>query len=1043
MTVTELVIKRPTLVVVAFSILAILGITSYTKLNYDLIPKINIPVISVITTYPGASANEVESSVTKKVEDALSSLENVKDMQSSSQEGASSIIVELEPNADVNQAMQDAQRKVNAMVSQLPVGSKTPSINKFSTDEMPVLNLGVTGSLSPTKLYQLVDDEIKPQLSKLSGVGQVYLIGGSERQIRININKNKLDAYKISISQVYQVIGNANLEMPTGKIEGNLKQYTVRILGKAKSIDELRNIIIANTADRGSIKLSDVADVTDGIAEPTNINRINGQNSIGFIIQKQSDANAVDVCAKVKAQLKVLEKQYKAQNIKFDIASDTSTYTLGSADAVMEDLMFAIILVAIVMFLFLHNIRNSFIVLVSIPASIISVFIAMYVFDFSLNLLTLMALSLVIGILVDDSIVVLENIYRHLEMGKSKRQAALDGRNEIGFTAIAITMVDVVVFLPLALVSGMIGNMLREFSLVIVFSTLMSLVVSFTVTPLLASRFSKIQVLTKDSFINRFAMWFEEFFKKLTGYYERVLRWGLGHRKSVYGIATGLIILSFSLVGFGLIGTAFMINGDQGEFTVKIEGEPQNTLHQTSILTEKVENILLQKPEVVKVFSNVGYSSANTFMGGNEQNKSEITVSLLPKNERKVPVDVYATQIKEELSSIPGIKVSATPTSMFGSADDAPIQVLMRGPQVDKLFSMSDSVIKVIKKIPGITDVKLSVEKTKPEMQIKLDREKMELLGLSVQKVGSTLNLAFAGNTDLLYSEGAKDYNINVQFDEFNRKKIDDIGSLTFLNDKGQSIELRNFAQITQSLAPNKLERYDRVSSLTVKAAVFGRPAGTVGNEVKDAITKNVNLGNITIDYKGQMERQADAFGSLFTALLAAIIFVYLVMVALYNSYLYPFVVLFSLPVAIIGALFALALSGESLTIYSMIGMIMLMGLVAKNAILIVDFTNKQREAGHGIKESLIEAGKERLRPILMTTLSMIFGMLPMALASGASSESKNGLAWVIIGGLTSSLLLTLVLVPSVYMTFENIKEKMRINAERRKNKKALKTIES
>jgi HAE1 family hydrophobic/amphiphilic exporter-1 len=380
--------------------------------------------------------------------------------------------------------------------------------------------------------------------------------------------------------------------------------------------------------------------------------------------------------------------------------------------------------------------------------------------------------------------------------------------------------------------------------------------------------------------------------------------------------------------------------------------------------------------------------------------------------------------IKKEVQEIPGLKVSATPSSMMGNADDAPIQVLLRGPDITKLFELGDSVMKVIKQIPGTNDVKLSIDKSKPELQIKLDREKMEQLGLNVQQVGSTLNLALAGNTDLQYSEGDDDFDINVQFDQFNRKKIDDVGSLTFLNNQGKVVELKNFATITQSLGPNKLERYDRISSLTVRCSVFGRPVGTVGDEIKTAIKEKIHSPEITIDYIGQMERQADAFSSLFTAIIFALILVYLVMVALYNSYLYPFVVIFSIPVAIIGALFALALSGESLTIFSMVGMIMLIGLVCKNAILIVDFTNKFREKGLAVREALIEAGKERLRPILMTTFSMIFGMLPIALASGASAESKNGLAWVIIGGLTSSLIFTLVLVPSVYTTMENFKEK-------------------
>ncbi|MDP4206474.1 MAG: efflux RND transporter permease subunit, partial [Bacteroidota bacterium] len=557
MSVTEIAIKRPTLIVVIFAVLGILGITSYSMLKYDLIPKLSVPVVTVITQYPGASAAEVESSVTKKLEDALSSLENVKDMQSTSQEGASTITVELESNANVDLALQDAQRKVNVILSTLPVNAKTPSLIKFSSDDMPVMQLGVTANMPPTELYQLVDDQIKSQLSKVNGVGQVTLIGGNQREIKINVNKKKLDSYNLSIASIYQSLSNANLELPTGKIEGDLKQYTVRLSGKIRTLDDLHNIIISKTAQGSAIRLSDVAEVVDGTAELQSITRINNHNSIGLIIQKQSDANTVDVCKFSKAQIVELEKMYSRYNLKFDIANDTSIYTLASANAVMEDLVLAIILVAIVMFLFLHSVRNSFIVLISIPCSIISVFAAMYIFNFSLNMMTLMAFSLIIGILVDDSIVVLENIHRHLEMKKGRRKAALDGRSEIGFTAVAITMVDVVVFVPLALVTGMIGNMLREFSLVIVFSTLMSLFVSFTVTPLLASRFSKIEKLTKGSIFGSLAVSFEAFFIRITGYYVRVLRWSLNHRKTIYISVTALIIFSFSLVGFGFIGSEF------------------------------------------------------------------------------------------------------------------------------------------------------------------------------------------------------------------------------------------------------------------------------------------------------------------------------------------------------------------------------------------------------------------------------------------------------------------------------------------------------
>ncbi len=1024
MTFTQLIIKRPTIVVVVFAVLALLGITSYSKLNYDLFPKMNIPIVSITTVYAGASASEVENSVTKKLEDALSSLEKMKNMTSSSMEGVSAITLELDENADVDIAVQNAQRKVNAVVSQLPSGVDAPSVNKFSSDDMPIMKLGVTADMDPGALYQLTKDQIKARLSKLNGVGQVSLVGGDEREIKINVSKAKLDAYNVSLSQIYVAVKNANMELPTGKIEDNTKQYTVRLSGKITSLESMKNITVARSESGGLIKLSDVAEVTDGIADRSNINRISGVTSLGIIIQKQSDANSVNVSKLVRKELTAIEKRYASSSMKFDIASDNSIYTIESANGVFKDLMIAILLVSLVMFFFLHSIRNSFIVMVSIPASIISVFIAMYIFNFTLNMMTLLALALVIGILVDDSIVVLENIYRHLKMGKDRKQAAIDGRSEIGFTAVAITMVDVVVFLPLSLVGGMIGHMLREFALVVVFSTLMSLIVSFTVTPLLASRFSKIEKLTKKTFMGSLALGFESWFEKLQHTYEQVLRWALSHRKTIYALTGTLIVAACALLPLGFVGTEFVPSGDKGEFVIKLEGDPQNTLQKTSNITRQVEDILLKKPEVTKVFSNIGYSSSMS-SGSSEAHKSEITVNLVPKKERKLSSEEYAAMIKQEISQIPGIKVTSAATTISGGSMESALQIELRGPELERLYPIADSVMAIVRSVQGTGDVKLSIEKNKPEMQINLDRDKMAMRGLSVNDIGSTLQLAFSGNTTMYYSEKGVDYDINLKFDEADRKKIDNIAGMTFVNSSGAMVELQDFATISQSIAPSKLERTDRVSSLTVQASVFGRPVGSVGQEIEGLIHKNIHDDDVTIEFKGHMQHQQEAFGSLFTAIIAALVLVYLVMVLLYNSYLRPFIVFFSIPVAFIGALLALALSHTTLSIFSIIGLIMLIGLVCKNAILIVDFTNQMMEKGLSLFEALVEAGKVRLRPILMTTFSMVFGMLPIALATAEGAEVKNGMAWVIIGGLTSSLLLTLVLVPSVYLTMENAKSRL------------------
>ncbi|MEQ9442699.1 MAG: efflux RND transporter permease subunit [Cyclobacteriaceae bacterium] len=1020
MSITELSIKRPALVIVVFTVLAILGVISFQQLNYNLLPEFEAPVMSVVTVYPGAAAGEVETSVTKKVEDALSSLENLDKIQSTSQEGVSLVIIRLLQNADVDMAVQDAQRKVNAVLAQLPDDVDAPTINKFSTSDLPVIQMGLSSDIKPTTFYKLVEDRIQPQLAKIEGVGQITLVGGSEREIQINLDPEKLEAYHISVNQVSQAVISANQDFPTGKIETTDQQYSLRVAAKFSSLDQIRNLDIANQPNGSRIKISDVAEVEDGIAEQTTLNRINGRSSIGMIIQKQADANAVEVSEKVREEIALIEELYAEDNIQFSIANDSSTYTLASAEAVQFDMMLAVFIVAVVMLMFLHSLRSSLIVMVALPTSMVSTFILMYLFGFSLNLMTLMALSLVVGILVDDSIVVLENIYRHMEMGKDRRTAALDGRNEIGFTALAITLVDVVVFLPMSMVSGLIGNILREFSLVVVFSTLMSLVVSFTITPMLASRFGKLDHFTKDTLWGRISLGFESLFEDLKDGYTAVLKWAIGHRWAVYLTTVLLFIGSFALVPLGFIGSEFAAQGDQGELVIQLEMEPQVTLYQNNQTTRNVEQLLMNRPEVETVFSKIGFSSTQMGGGTGTNNRSEITVILKDKHERELSTEAFSKDIKEKIQEIPGIKAKAAPTGITGNANQAPIQVVLKGTELDKVREAATTVLNVVKNIPGTTDVEFSVEDPKPELQVHIDRERMSSLGLSVTDVGSTLRTAFNGNDDSKYRDDPYEYDINISLDRFNRSSIEDVSSLTFVNAQGKLIQLKQFADVRQELGASKLERLDRLSAITVNAQVVGRPVGTVGADIQAAMEDKSLPEGILLDYAGSLEQQSDAFGSLGIALIIGIVFVYLVMVALYDSFIYPFIVLFSLPVALIGALLALALAMENLSVFSIIGMIMLMGLVAKNAILLVDFTNHQREQGLSVKDALIESGRERLRPILMTTLAMVFGMLPIALASGAGAEVKNGLAWVIIGGLISSLLLTLVLVPSVYLTVDN-----------------------
>ena len=1026
MTLTEIAIKRPTLVVVIFSVLGVLGLLSFGQMKYELLPKISPPFVTITTIYPGAAPTEVQTSVTKLIEDAVSGIDKVSSVAATSSEGVSFVSIEFLQSAEVNIALQDAQRRVNEIVSKLPSGAKAPTIAKFAIDERPILRMGATSSMSSRDFYQLLKDRIQPELSKLDGVAQVTLVGGDEREIKVNLDAQKLRSYGLSLLQVTQTIKASNLDFPTGKVKEDETQYVVRLAGKFTSVDNIRNLVVAQSKQGGNIKLSDVAEIQDGQKDYATLSRINGVTSVGILVQKQNDANAVDVSAIVRTALPKLEQRYADTGLKFDVAQDGSTFTLDAANGVKKDLVLAIFLVAIVMLGFLHSIRNSVIVMIAIPSSMISTFIAMYVFGMSLNLMTLLGLSLVVGILVDDSIVVLENVYRHLEAGDERRSAALKGRNEIGFAALSITLVDVVVFLPLSVVSGLIGNIMREFALVVVFSTLMSLFVSFTVTPVLASRFAKLEHLTKGSILGRFALWFEGLYDRLTLQYIKTLKWALANRGKVYAMTLSLFLASFALLPLGFIGSEFIAVADRGEFAVTLELAPGSTFENTNFVTQRVEKIIAGIPEVKKMSVNVGASSEG-FIGQNSNNVSELNVALVQRDERKRSTDEIGAEIKAKASEIPGVKVRVNPIGIFGTANQTPIQIAVSGTNYDEVRRAAQELADVIRTIPGTADVRLSSEEGKPETRVDIDRQKMATLGISLADVGATLRVALNGDDDSKFREGSNEFDLRIVLDEFDRSKTSDVGSLTVTNRKGQMIELKQFATITQSTGPSKLQRKDRNFSVTVFSQAVGQPSGSIGADIQGAIKKgNLIPAGISIAYLGDLKNQADGFGSLGLALLAAILFTYLIMVALYDSYVYPFVVLFSIPVAMIGALLALALTMKSLSIFSILGIIMLVGLVGKNAILLVDRTNQMRdEKGLSTYDALLEAGETRLRPILMTTVAMVVGMLPIALSSEAGAEWKSGLAWALVGGLTSSLLLTLILVPVMYTKVDEWRVKL------------------
>ena len=1024
MKITKTSIKRPTLVAVLFILLIGVGAFSYTKLNYELIPDMSVPVLTVTTVYPGAAPYEVENSVTKEIEDALSTVEGLDRISSKSLESVSIVTVELRQNTDVDQALQEAQRKINAMINDLPDDAELPSLGKFDINDLPIMRLGVAAEMSETELYDLVDKKIQPQLAKIPGVAQVNLLGGQPREIKINIDRNKLETYNLSLLQISQVIQNANMDFPTGKIKSGESETLIRLAGKYTSLEQMSSLIIGTTRDGSKIYLSDIAEIQDSQKDEEIISRVNGENAIGLSIQKQGDANAVELSAEAKKIMENLEKEYAGDQLKFSIASDSSDFTLEAADAVIHDLLFAIILVALVMLLFLHSLRNAVIVMVAVPASIISTFTVMMLLGFSLNLMTLLALSLVVGILVDDAIVVIENIYRHMEMGKNKFQAAYDGIREIGVTVISITLVIVAVFVPISLTGGLIGNLLRQFSLTVAVSTLLSLLVAFTLIPLLASRFSKISHIKNKGFIGKTITAFENVIKRFENAMSGALKWSFNHKIIVLGTTLVLFVSSFALVKFGFIGSEFVSAGDRGEFTMEVELPKNATLRQTNLLSQDVENYISELPDVQRVTTTVGQSSGSMTTTSTPY-LAEINVQLVPAEERTISTQVFSRRLQIELQeNLAGAKFKAVPVSLIGTGSEAPIQVILSGTDLDSLAATAASVQQLISNVPGAVEVESTIEGGNPEVKVEVNREKMTNLGLSLEMVGATMRTAFNGVQETKYRDGDNEYDISIQLDAFDRKNVEDIANLTLMNNKGEQVRLEQFASIIESSGPTELNRRDKVPTVTVSAQVLGRPVGTVGEEIQTRLGEMNLPTGVGYSMGGDLENQSEAFGGLLLALLASLVLVYLIMVALYNSYAYPLVVMFSLPLAVIGALLALALTQNALSIFSLLGMIMLIGLVAKNAILVVDFTNQLKAAGLTVKEALVKATQVRIRPILMTTLAMVIGMLPIALASGAGAEWKNGLAWVLIGGLTSSMFLTLIVVPVVYYIFDRVMAK-------------------
>ena len=1026
MNITEISIKRPSLIIVLFSVFTLLGFIGYKNLSYELMPDFNQPVVVIKTVYPGAEPNEVETSVSRKIEDALSNLEGVDYLVTKSLPNASIIIANLKYGTDLDKSMQDAQRYIDNIRKDLPQDILSPVMSKVSPNDLPIMSISAASDLSATEFYQKMKDDYLPQIQQIKGVAEITVLGGEEREIQVKINQDKLKLYKISMVQVVEAINRSGLDLPAGKVQTEKESNSVRLTGKFTSIEDIKNVQVAMPVLGSPVYVKDIADVIDGVKETTSISRYNGKNGIGLMLKKQGDANAVDVSKAVREKFQSIEQQNASSGVKFIIADDSTDNTIAAVNSVVFDLILAVLLVSLVMLLFLRSFRNSLIVLVAIPTSLVTAFAVMWLLGYTLNLMTLLAMSLIIGILVDDATVVLENIQKHLDKGKDKRTAAMDGRMEIGFAALSITLVDVVVFLPILFLQVFVADMLKQFSVVVITSTLTSLLVGFTLTPWMASRIGKKEDLQPTNFFNRFLLWFEVQLENFNEWYGRRLEWVLSHKLAFTGIVIVLFAMTLGIMKQGIIGKELISTGDQGKFRMALEFDKSTSIHQNNLIAQMIETYIIQHPEVATVFSNIGGPSTGIgSLGVGSANKTEFTIQLKSKKElNNLPTETFMKNLREELKSkFPSINYSMAALGLIPRS--APIEITLSGSNLDLVMKTGDELKTVIEKIPGADNVRLSVEAGSPEYKIIPDKDKMQRLGLTTAYIGLNLRTSFTGNDDATLTENGTEYPVRIWLDEFSRQNFEDVQQLSIINPMGIPVDVSQFASVEQDNSPSLLERKDRQPAVTLTADALGRPSGTVADDVVAYLKENPLPNGIQMTWGSDIKRQDDSFGALGSVLLISFLLIYLIMVALYDSFVYPFVVLFSIPVATIGAFFALNLSLSNLSLFALLGLIMLMGLVVKNAILIVDFTNQLKAEGKHFKEALIIAGKGRMRPILMTTLSMVVGMLPIAMATGTAAEWKNGLAWVIIGGLLSSLIMTVFLVPMVYYLVDTAKEKL------------------
>lgn len=1037
MNLSEVSVRKPITTIMLFMAIIIIGMVSFERLPIDLFPEIEPPIISVLTQYPGASAQDVELNVSKKVESGLSSVTNLKKISSTSIDNISVVSLEFEYGSNLDEASNDIRSALEFTKRNLPDDAEDPVIFKFSTNVFPILFLAVQANESYIGLNKLVENEIIDPLKRVNGVGTVQAFGGPVRQILVNVDAKKLEAYNISIAQIGQVLEAENINLPSGSIKMGDMEYNLRLPSEFANANEINNIVIGSQNGR-AIYLKDVAEVKDSLKDRTINVRLNGDKGLQIIVQKQSGANTVQVAKDVKAKLEQLKKNLPS-DVKVNIVQDSSEFIVQSVSNLTEAVLLGGLFVVIVILLFLRQWRATIIIVFSLPISLIGAFIYLYFSGNTINIISLSSLSIAVGLVVDDAIVILENISHHVERGARPREAAVFGSSEVGLAVAASTFTIVAVFFPLVFISGVAGILFNQLGFLVSVMILVSLLAALTLIPMLASKMLKSKKEMKpikNPLLKKIDSSLAVMLDKLDDFYKGILGWALGHKKSVIFIA--LLTFAGSLMLIPGLGTEFMPKSDSSSFQVSLELEPGKKLEETVKYVKQIEQIIKKDfPEVVylSVRSGVNDQGFSSILFGQSEGTNIASLQLRTSKlkDRNRSIFQMGDALREKLKPFVGIKNLSVNTAGGGSfltgSSGAPIEIDIIGPDLDESYKVANKLKDYMANLNGTRDVRIDIGDPRPELQIILQRDKMALSGLNTSIVGNTLRNNYYGLTPTKYRELGDEYDIFVSLPPDKKNSISDIENLSIQTLLGTTVRLKDVGSIVQAYSPPTIKRKEQERVIAVLSDLTGRSLGEITADIQGFVSKIELPPNTTIDYAGQIEQQGDTFKDLTMLLILSVILVYMVMAAQFESLLDPFIIMFSIPFAFTGVFVGLFITGIPFSVIAFLGSIMLVGIVVKNAIVLVDFTNITRARGIALREAIIYSGRNRLRPVLMTTLTTLLGLLPLAISTGEGSEIWKPLGIATIGGLFFSTLITLVLVPVLYSVFETrIKKKKEID---------------